>query len=103
MGVNSPLKIRSEAMKLEKAAANLQPGHWFFNDYNWNAVGSFVKRMPWDCKVLDLKEATYNKDARVFAFVKPNGKRTIVVSNRTGKDYTFSLDTNLANSKWKGY
>lgn len=103
VGVNSPLKIRSEAMKLEKAAANLKPGHWFFNDYNWNAVGSFVKRMPWDCKVLDLKETMYNKDARVFAYVKPNGKRTIVVSNRTGKDYTFKLTSGLENSKWKGY
>lgn len=103
VGVNSPLKIRSEAMKLEKAAASLKPGHWFFNDYNWNAVGSFVKRMPWDCKVLDVKEANYNKDARVLAYVKPNGKQTIVVSNRTGKDYTFSLNTGLQNSKWKGF
>lgn len=103
VGVNSPLKIRSEAMKLEAAAANLKPGHWFYNDYNWNAVGSFVKRMPWDCKVLDIQEANYNKDARVFAFVKPNGKRTIVVSNRTGNDYRFNLNTGIKNAEWKGY
>ena len=103
VGVNSPLKIRSEALKLEEMAANLKPGHWFFNDYNWNAVGSFIKRMPWDCKVIEISEANYNKDARVLAFEKPNGKRTIVVSNRTGNNYTFSLETALENSKWKGY
>lgn len=103
VGVNSPLKIRSESLKLEKQAENLKPGHWFYNDYNWNAVGSFVKRMPWNSKVLDIEETNYNKDARVLAFVKPNGKKTIVVSNRTGKDYRFSLHVGPEKSVWKGY
>jgi hypothetical protein len=93
VGVNSPANIRSVTMKLELAAAKMEPGTWIYNDFNWNAVGSFVKHMPWDCKVLDLTENSYNKDARIFAFEKPDGKRTIVVSNRTGKDYTFKINT----------
>jgi hypothetical protein len=93
VGVNSPANIRSVTMKLELAAAKMEPGTWIYNDFNWNAVGSFVKHMPWDCKVLDLTENNYNKDARIFAFEKPDGKRTIVVSNRTGKNYTFKINT----------
>ena len=103
VGLNSPIKIRSESMKLEKTLAELKPGHWIFNDFNWNAVGSFIKRMPWNSKVLDIAEKSYNKDARVLAFVKPNGKRTIVVSNRTGKDYTYKLNTRMDHAKWVGY
>ncbi|WP_421918889.1 glycoside hydrolase family 30 beta sandwich domain-containing protein [Marinifilum sp.] len=103
VGINSPMKIRSKAIKLELEAAKMKPGTWIYNDFNWNAVGSFVKHMPWDCKVIELAEENYNKDARVFAFERPNGKRTIVVSNRSGKDYTFSIDTNVKSGKWKGY
>ncbi|WP_319268477.1 glycoside hydrolase family 30 beta sandwich domain-containing protein [uncultured Draconibacterium sp.] len=102
VGVNSPMKIRSEAMVLEKAAMEMEPGTWIYNDFNWNAVGSFVKHMPWDCKVLDITEANYNKDARVFAYEKPDGKRVFVVSNRTGKEYSFKLNTGV-NSKWQSY
>jgi hypothetical protein len=102
VGVNSPMKIRSEAMKLELAAAEMEPGTWIYNDFNWNAVGSFVKHMPWDCKVLDITESNYNEDARVFAYEKPDGKRVIVVSNRTGEDYTFKLNTG-DKGKWQCY
>lgn len=102
VGVNSPANIRSVTMKLELEAAKMEPGTWIYNDFNWNAVGSFVKHMPWDCKVLEISENTYNKDARVFAFEKPNGKRTIVVSNRTGKSYTFKLNTS-ETGRWQCY
>lgn len=102
VGVNSPVNIRSVTMKLELEAAKMKPGTWIYNDFNWNAVGSFVKHMPWDCKVLDLTENNYNKDARVFAFEKPDGKRTIVVSNRTGKEFTFKVNTGK-KGKWQCY
>ena len=103
VGINSPIEILSEARRFEKETIGLKSGHWFFNDYNWNAVGSFVKHMPWDSKVLDLNESNYSKDARVLVFEKPNGKRTIVVSNRSGQDYTFQINTQLSKAKWKGY
>ncbi|NME69151.1 hypothetical protein [Flammeovirga aprica] len=104
VGVNSPMKIRSNAMKLEKAAATMKPGHWIYNDYNWNAVGSFIKHMPWNSTVLKVEESEYNKDARILVFERPNGKRTIVISNRTGGDYDFTIDTQCSSkSKWKVY
>lgn len=102
VGVNSPANIRSVTMKLELGAAKMEPGTWIYNDFNWNAVGSFVKHMPWDCKVLQVNENSYNKDARVLAFEKPDGKRTIVVSNRTGNPYTFRLNTG-EKGRWQCY
>jgi hypothetical protein len=102
VGVNSPANIRSLTMKLELEAAKMEPGTWIYNDFNWNAVGSFVKHMPWNCKVLDIAEKNYNKDARIFAYEKPNGKRTIVVSNRTGSSFTFKLNT-VKKGKWQCY
>ncbi|WP_372947275.1 hypothetical protein [Mariniphaga sp.] len=102
VGMSSPINIHSLAMKLDLEAANMKPGTWIYNDFNWNAVGSFVKHMPWNCKVLDISENSYNKDARIFAYEKPNGKRTIVVSNRTGKNYTFNINTGK-KGKWQCY
>lgn len=102
VGINSPIKIRSEAMKLELAAAEMKPGHWIYNDYNWNAVGSFVKHIPWDSRVIEVTEGTYNKDVRILAIEKPNGKRIIVVSNRTGQKYPVTINTQIS-ANWKGY
>ncbi|MCC5928648.1 MAG: hypothetical protein JJU28_05325 [Cyclobacteriaceae bacterium] len=82
---------------------SLKEGHWIYNDFNWNAVGSFVKHMPWDCVALGVIEEQYNGDARIFAYMKPNGKRVIVVSNRSGKPYTFQIQTQLQNAQWQGY
>ena len=81
----------------------LKPGHWIYNDYNWNAVGSFVRHMPWDCVALGVIEDHYNGDARIFAYMKPEGKRVIVVSNRTGKPYNFHIDTQLPDAEWTGF
>jgi hypothetical protein len=102
VGINSPIKIRSEAMKLELAAAEMKPGHWIYNDYNWNAVGSFVKHIPWDSRVIEVTEGEYNKDVRILALEKPNGKRIIVVSNRTGEKYHVKINTTI-NADWNGY
>ena len=41
---------------------SISPGHWIYNPFNWNAVGSFVKHMPWDCFAVDLKEENYDAD-----------------------------------------
>ena len=103
VGINSPIRIKSKADKLERYVSNTKPGHWIYNDFNWNAVGSFVKQMPWDSKILEIEEETYIQDARVMAFERPDGKRVFVVSNRSGNNFTFNIDTQLAKSKWKGY
>jgi hypothetical protein len=103
IGMNLPIEIRSQTIALEEKAAAIKPGHWIFNPYNWNAVGSFVKRMPWDCVAVHLEEAKYDANGRIFAFKKPNGKMTIVVSNRSPKERGFDIATGLGEGTWKGF
>ena len=103
IGVNTPIQIRSEALALERAVAGLEPGHWTFNRYNWHAVGSFVKRLPWDSVAVAVDEAAYDPDARILAFRRPDGKHTIVVSNRTGAERAFTIATGRPQSVWRGH
>jgi len=103
IGMNLPIQIRSQTIDLERKAAAIKPGHWIFNPYNWNAVGSFVRHMPWDCVALDVEEAKYDPNARIFAFKRPDGKMTVVVSNRSSAERTFDIATGLEKAKWKGF
>jgi hypothetical protein len=103
IGMNLPIEIRSQTIALEEKAAAIKPGHWIFNPYNWNAVGSFVKHMPWDCVSLKVDEAKYDMNGRIFAFKKPDGKMTVVVSNRSSKERAFDIATGLAQGTWKGF
>lgn len=81
----------------------LKQGHWTWNKYNWHAVASFLKHMPWDCQCVELEEENPDDDLRIFAFKKPNGKLTIVLSNRSFGDHTFKLNTNVKGARFKGY
>lgn len=103
IGMNLPIEIRSQALTLERKASAVKPGHWIYNPYNWNAVGSFVKRMPWDSVVVDISEESYNPDARILAFRKPDGKLTIVLSNRTPGAHAFEIQTGLRDATFKGF
>jgi hypothetical protein len=102
IGVNVPIQIRSEFIALEREAAKLKPGHWMFNRYNWHAVGSFVKRMPWDSVAVAVDETRYDADARVFAFLRPNGKLTVVLSNRKPGEHAFDIATGR-KAVWHGF
>jgi hypothetical protein len=82
---------------------DLQPGHWVYNNYNWFAVGSFVKHMPWDCRGVDVQEEVRDNDLRILAFKKPDGKLTVVVSNRSFAPHTFHIDTGLTGATFKGF
>lgn len=105
IGMNLPIQIRSETIALERKAAAIEPGHWIYNPYNWHAVGSFVKRMPWDSVAVDIAEGKFDARARLFAFRRPNGKLTIVVANRSAENSrTFSIASGLADSAtWQGF
>ena len=81
----------------------LHPGHWTWNKYNWHAVGSFVRHMPWDCRAVKVKEETRDQDLRIFAFKKPDGKMTIVLSNRSFHEHTFHITTGLSGATFKGF
>lgn len=105
IGMNLPIQIRSQAMELERKAASIEPGHWIFNPYNWNAVGSFVKHMPWDSRVVAVGESAPDTKRRILAFKKPDGKLTIVLANRSTNDQTFHVETGLKEEDaiFKGY
>jgi hypothetical protein len=80
----------------------LKPGHWTWNKYNWHAVGSFVRHVPWDCRAVEVKEETRDHDLRILAFKKPNGKLTIVLSNRSYAAHTFKAATGLDGAIFTG-
>ncbi len=105
IGMNLPIQIRSQALELERKAASIEPGHWIFNPYNWNAVGSFVKHMPWDSRVVGVGENLSDNNRRILAFKKPDGKLTIVLANRTAKNQAFRVESGLndENAVFKGY
>lgn len=83
--------------------SGLKPGHWTWNPYNWYAVGSFVRHMPWNCQAVKVKEQVRDPDLRIFAFKKPDGKLTIVLSNRSFHSHTFQINTGLKGTTFKGY
>lgn len=83
--------------------AGLQPGHWTWNNNNWFAVGSFVRHMPWNCQAVAVTENVRDNDLRLLAFKKPDGKLTLVLSNRSGAPHIFHVDTGLSGATFKGF
>jgi O-glycosyl hydrolase len=82
---------------------DLPPGHWTYNNYNWFAVGSFVRHMPWNCQAVAVTEEVRDNDLRILAFKKPDGKLTVVLSNRCGSPHVFHVDTGLQGATFKGF
>jgi len=105
IGINQPILVRSQAIALERKAAAVPPGHWITNPYNWHAVGSFAKRMPWNSVALHVSENQYESTARILAFRRPDGKMTLVVSNRSATaSRPFVVATGLGSSaRWQGF
>jgi len=103
IGMNLPLQIRSQALALEQMAAAVEPGHWIFNNYNWFAVGSFIRHVPWDSVVVTVAEQNYEANARVLAFRRPDGKLTIALSNRNVSEHGFHIATGLKDVTFRGY
>jgi hypothetical protein len=80
----------------------LKPGHWTWNKYNWHAVGSFVRNMPWDCRAVAVNETVKDPDLRILAFRKPSGKLTVALANRSFTEHTFHVATGLENKTFSG-
>ncbi len=83
--------------------ADLAPGHWTWNKYNWNAVGGFIRHMPWDSQAVGVREETPDDDLRIFAFKRPDHKLVVVLSNRSGTEHRFHLATGLGGASFTGY
>nr|MCU0792851.1 alpha amylase C-terminal domain-containing protein [Opitutaceae bacterium] len=92
IGMNLPILVRSQAIALERKAAAVPPGHWIYNPY-WNSVA------------LHVEEGRYDNRARILAFRRPNGKMTVVVSNRTANaERPYDIATGLpADTRWAGF
>jgi hypothetical protein len=105
IGMNMPILVRSDAIALERKIASVPPGHWICNPYNWHAVGSFAKRMPWNSVAVEVSERVYDANARILAFKRPDGKLSVVLSNRNATgDRKFRVETGLPDGvKWKGF
>ncbi len=82
---------------------DLQPGHWTYNNYNWFAVGSFVRHMPWNCQAVVVDERCATMICAFSRSRKPDGKLTVVLSNRSGQPHTFNVNTGLSGATFKGY
>ena len=81
----------------------LEPGHWIWNKYNWHAVGSFIRHMPWNCGSVAITEVDgLDDDLRICAFTRPNGKLSVVLSNRSFQPHMFSIDTGLDEPVFRG-
>jgi hypothetical protein len=52
---------------------------------------------------VDVTETKYDANARIFAFRKPDGKLTIVVSNRSQKERAFAIATGHGQGAWQGW
>ena len=81
----------------------LKPGSWTWNKYNWYAVGSFLRHMPWNSQAVALDEEVRDPDLRLFAFKRPDGKLVVVLSNRSFSSHVFHLNTGLPDAIFKGY
>ena len=81
---------------------NIKKGHWDYNDKNFNALAGFLKHMPWDSRRYEVEEDVVRKDNRILVFKTPKGKTVIVLTNRSGKPFTFKIQTG-SKKKFKGY
>lgn len=93
----------AQRAKLPPHLANLKPGSWTWNPYNWNAVVGFLKHLPWDSVALEATEETIDADARMLAFKTPTGKHGFVVSNHTTADLALTIETGQSGASFKGY
>lgn len=86
----------------DEKTTDLEKGHWKYNRFNYNAMAGFLKYMPWDSRRYAVTEDVVRNDNRVMAFKTPEGKMVVVITNRSGSDFTFNLDVGV-DAKFKRY
>ncbi|WP_331768981.1 hypothetical protein OG948_34520 (plasmid) [Embleya sp. NBC_00888] len=76
---------------------DLAPGHWTYNQQNWNGIAGFVKYMPWDSVRYTVDESQVRLDQRIMAWKTAAGKAVVALTNRSATDsFTFTIDTQTA-------
>lgn len=76
----------------DEKTTDIEKGHWKYNANNFNALAGFLKYMPWNSRRYSVSEDSIRNDNRIFAFKTPGGKNVIVITNRSGHDFTFNID-----------
>lgn len=80
----------------------IQKGHWDYVPRNFNAIAGFLKYMPWNSKRYGVDEQTILLDNRIMAYKTPKGKLVIAITNRSGKNFQYRINTNVRKT-FKGY
>ena len=62
-----------------------------------------MRHLPWDCRVVAITEQERDDDLRILAFKRPNGKLTVVLSNRSFSPHAFHVATGLKDAVFKGW
>jgi hypothetical protein len=70
---------------------DIAPGHWDYNQRNWNAVAGFLRYLPWDSTRLSVDESSIQQDERILVWRDKQGHLGIALSNRGPVPYTFHL------------
>jgi hypothetical protein len=70
---------------------DIEPGHWDFNQRNWNALAGFLHHLPWDSTRLTVDETIVQHDERILVWQSQAGHLGIALSNRGPVAYTFHL------------
>jgi O-glycosyl hydrolase len=81
---------------------NIKKGHWDYNPLNFNAIAGFLKYMPWNSRRYAVEEDTIRRDNRILAFKTPSGRLVIVLTNRSGRSFTFHVNT-PGKMRFRGY
>ena len=83
-------------------SATIQKGHWGYNPQNFNAIAGFLTYMPWDSRRFTVEEEAIRNDNRIMAFKTPKGKLVLVLTNRSGRPFSFAIETG-SKRPFKGY
>ena len=86
----------------DEKTTDIEKGHWKYNNYNWFALAGFLKYMPWDSRRYAVREDSVRNDDRILCFKTPLGKMVLVLTNRSGKDFTFTVNTG-ENAVFRGH
>jgi O-glycosyl hydrolase len=101
LGYWMPAKGRPDR-DVPDSLADLAPGQWTWNPGNWHALAGFLRHMPWDSTVVDVEEEGFDDDLRVLAFLRPDGRLVVVLSNRSGGEVRVDVATGRCGGRFIG-
>lgn len=71
---------------------DIQPGHWDYLPYNWDAVAGFIRYMPENSVRYQVDESTVLQDNRIMAWKTPSGNLVVALTSRNANNFTFNVN-----------